>query len=30
MPPLAEQHTRLGSFTAPFSVLRRLTPLKMS
>jgi hypothetical protein len=30
MPPLAEQHTRLGSFTAPFSVLRLLTPLKMS
>jgi hypothetical protein len=30
MPPLAEQHTRLGSFTVPFSVLRLLTPLKMS
>ena len=30
MPSLAEQHTRLGSFTAPFTVLRLLTPLKMS
>ena len=30
MPPLAEQHTRLGTFTAPFTVLRLLTPLKMS
>jgi hypothetical protein len=30
MPPLAEQHTRMGSFTAPFTVLRLLTPLKMS
>jgi len=30
MPPLAEQHVRMGSFTAPFSVLRLLTPLKMS
>jgi hypothetical protein len=30
MPPLAEQHTRLGSFTPPFAVLRLLTPLKMS
>ena len=30
MPPLVEQHTRLGSFTAPFSVLRLLTPLKMA
>jgi uncharacterized protein YecE (DUF72 family) len=29
MPPLAEQHTRMGSFTAPFTVLRLLTPLKM-
>ena len=30
MPPLAEQHNRLGSFTAPFTVLRLLTPLKIS
>jgi uncharacterized protein YecE (DUF72 family) len=30
MPALAEQHTHLGSFTAPFTVLRLLTPLKMS
>lgn len=30
MPPHADQHTRLDSFTAPFSVLRLLTPLKMS
>lgn len=30
MPALADQHTRLGSFTAPFTVLRLLTPLKMS
>ena len=30
MPPLAEQHTRLETFTAPFTVLRLLTPLKMS
>jgi len=30
MPPLAEQHTRMGTFTAPFTVLRLLTPLKMS
>ncbi len=30
MPPLAEQHRRLGRFTAPFTVLRLLTPLKMS
>ena len=30
MPPLAEQHTRMGNFTAPFTVLRLLTPLKMS
>jgi uncharacterized protein YecE (DUF72 family) len=30
MPPLAEQHNRLGSFTAPFAVLRLLTPLKIS
>lgn len=30
MPPLAEQHERLGDFTAPFTVLRLLTPLKMT
>ena len=30
MPPLAEQHQRMGSFTAPFTVLRLLTPLKIS
>ena len=30
MPPLADQHTRLETFTAPFTVLRLLTPLKMS
>ena len=30
MPPLAEQHQRLHAFTAPFSVLRLLTPLKMT
>ena len=30
MPTLAEQHTRMGDFTAPFTVLRLLTPLKMS
>lgn len=30
MPPLAEQHTRRGGFTAPFTVLRLLTPLKIS
>ncbi len=30
MTPLAEQHKRMGSFTAPFTVLRLLTPLKMS
>jgi quinolinate synthase len=30
MPALAEQHTSMRSFTAPFSVLRLLTPLKMS
>jgi uncharacterized protein YecE (DUF72 family) len=29
-PPLSEQHKRMGSFTAPFTVLRLLTPLKMS
>jgi uncharacterized protein YecE (DUF72 family) len=30
MPPLAEQHKRMESFTAPFTVLRLLTPLKIS
>ncbi len=30
MPPLNEQHQRMASFTAPFTVLRLLTPLKMS
>jgi uncharacterized protein YecE (DUF72 family) len=30
MPPLAEQHTRIGGFTAAFTVLRLLTPLKIS
>ena len=30
MPALAEQYTRMGGFTAPFMVLRLLTPLKMS
>ncbi len=30
MPPLAEQHTRMERFTAPFTVLRLLTPLKVS
>jgi hypothetical protein len=30
MPPLAEQQTRMGGFTAPFTVLRLLTPLKMA
>jgi uncharacterized protein YecE (DUF72 family) len=30
MPPLAEQHTRMRGFTAVFTVLRLLTPLKMS
>ncbi|MEP6890141.1 MAG: DUF72 domain-containing protein [Nitrospirota bacterium] len=30
MSALAEQHTRMGGFTAPFTVLRLLTPLKMS
>src|SRR5215472_9599103 len=29
MPPLAEQHKRMGTFTAPFTVLRLLTPLKI-
>ena len=30
MPPLAEQHRRMERFTAPFTVLRLLTPLRMS
>ena len=30
MPPLAEQHQRMGNFTAPFTVLRLLTPLTMT
>ena len=30
MPSLAEQHKRMETFTAPFTVLRLLTPLKMS
>ncbi len=30
MPTLADQHARMGTFTAPYSVLRLLTPLKMS
>lgn len=30
MPPLAEQHERMEAFTAPFTVLRLLTPLKMT
>jgi uncharacterized protein YecE (DUF72 family) len=30
MPPLAEQNQRMERFTAPFTVLRLLTPLKMS
>jgi uncharacterized protein YecE (DUF72 family) len=30
MPPLAEQHTRMQGFTAVFTVLRLLTPLKIS
>lgn len=31
MPSLAEQHKQMGStFTAPFTILRLLTPLKMS
>jgi uncharacterized protein YecE (DUF72 family) len=29
MPPLAEQHRRMERFTAPFTVLRLLTPLNM-
>ncbi len=30
MPGLAEQHQCLAAFTAPFTVLRLLTPLKMT
>ena len=30
MPSLAAPHKRLEAFTAPFTVLRLLTPLKMS
>ena len=30
MPPLAEQHKRMETFTAPFTVLRLLTPLKIT
>jgi hypothetical protein len=30
MPALAEQHQKMETFTAPFTVLRLLTPLKMS
>jgi len=30
MPSLADQHQRMESFTAPFTVLRLLTPLKIS
>ncbi len=30
MPGLAEQHQRMGTFPAPFTVLRLLTPLKMT
>ncbi len=30
MPTLADQHSRMGTFSAPFTVLRLLTPLKMS
>jgi len=30
MPPLHEQHRRMGSFTSAFVLLRLLTPLKMS
>ncbi len=30
MPPLAEQHRRMERFTAPFTVIRLLTPLKMT
>ena len=30
MPPLADQHTRMHGFPAVFTVLRLLTPLKLS
>ena len=30
MPPLAEQHRRMERFTAPFTVVRLLTPLNMT
>ena len=30
MPPLVEQHKLMETFTAPFTVLRLLTPLKIS
>jgi hypothetical protein len=30
MPSLGEQHQKMETFTAPFAVLRLLTPLKMS
>ena len=30
MPSLADQHQRMERFTAPFTVLRLLTPLEMS
>ena len=30
MPPLAEQHQRMKTTTAPFTVIRLLTPLKMT
>jgi len=30
MPPLTEQHKRMETFTAPFTVLRLLTPLKIT
>lgn len=30
MPSLAEQHRRMATFTAPFTVFRLLTPLKMT
>jgi len=30
MPGLAEQHRKMEAFTAPFVVLRLLTPLRMS
>ena len=30
MPPLAEQHQRMETMTAPFTVIRLLTPLKMT